>query len=144
MTLKMTQYLGRHVSNLLQSDPFKNWVVERSVEEDLEEPIVDYVFKGRGLTVECDGSDTVCTVFVNREECDGFRLSEIPFTLSRKEVLDRLGVPARSGEKSHHPFLGEYGAWDRFAHADFTIHIQYTIDACGIKMITLMLNDVVP
>jgi hypothetical protein len=142
--MKMKNYLGKHVSSVLEIDPFKNWLVERSVEKDLKPPRVYYIFKGRGLDMECDCSDIVCTIFIRREVCDGFRLSEIPFTLGREEVIERLGAPSKSGERSSDPVLGDSGAWDRFAWVDCTIHVEYTVGGTEISMITLMRSDIVP
>ena len=142
--MRMMEYLGRHVSSLLESEPFKNWPVKKSVEKDLEPSRLYYVFKGRGLDIECDNSQMVCAIFIRHEECNGFRLSEIPFALGREEILDRLGAPSKSGEKINDPILGKSGAWDRFAHTDGTIHVEYTIDGSEISMITLMRGDVVP
>jgi hypothetical protein len=142
--MRMAEYLGTDVSCILRSHPFKDWCFERSVERNLDEPRVYYVFKQRGLDIECDYNDVVSTIFIRREECDGFTLSEIPFSLVRREVLECLGVPSKSGGMITDPISGPQGGWDRFAHADFTIHIEYTNDTSGIKMITLMLNDVVP
>jgi hypothetical protein len=142
--MRMAEYMGRHVASMFEVAPFKNWPFERSVEADLEELRIDYIFTGRALVIECDRNEAVCVIFMRREEYDGFILSEIPFTLGRKEVLDRLGVPSKSGEKISDPILGECGAWDRFVRSNFTIHVEYSADVDAINMITLMRSDVVP
>jgi hypothetical protein len=142
--MRMAEYLGRPVASLLEDAPFRNWPFERSVEAGLEELRIYYVFTGRGLEVICDHDETVAVIFIHREECDGFILSEIPFTLGRKEVLDHLGMPSKSGEKIFDPILGEYGPRDLFVHPRFAVHVEYQADTDAINMITLMRSDVVP
>jgi len=71
-------------------------------------------------------------------------LFDLPLSLTRAEVLSRLGTPEKSGKKSHDPILGDKGAWDRFTVPQGAIHIQYQCDGPGIARITLMRSDVVP
>lgn len=144
--MKMTDFVGGPVSRLLGSEPFKNWPVERTVEADLEERVVEYVFDGHGFEVNCDGDDNVTVVFLYAQEYGGFdhSLFEVPFSLTREEVLEHFGPPSKSGEKSVSPILGESGAWDHFSRPGVTIHVRYRPDADAISRITLMRSDVVP
>lgn len=142
----MLKYIGSHVSRILESEPFNNWPVERTVEEDLDEARIDYIFDGHGMSVICDDDENVTTVFLFADEYGGFcePLFEVPLSFGRKEVLAHFGTPAKSGEARSDPILGEYGSWDRFSRPGLAIHVEYRPDADAISKITLMRSDVVP
>jgi hypothetical protein len=143
--MRMADYLGRKASCLLEAEPFKNWSVERSVDDDSDPPEVHYTFRNGGLELSCDREDeSVSSIFLEREEHAGTVLSDVPFNLGRDEVLARFGAPTKSGEQHSHPILGDYGPWDTFRLTEYTLHVQYTLDSDAIEMITLMRNDVVP
>jgi hypothetical protein len=147
MTLTtLTNYLGSPASAVLRNEPFKNWIFEKSFENDLEEPLIDYVFAQNGVDLVCDRNDKVTTIFLYSDEARCFKesLQDLPFSSTRQEVVDRLGPPSKSGGGIKDPILGEYGAWDRFARPNYTIHVEYRVDADVIKKITLMRADVVP
>src|ERR1700744_3581778 len=118
------KYLGKHVSVLLQEHPFENWLFKKSVETDLEEPIVQYVFKDRGLELRCDQVEKISVIFLSSDECHGFdeALMEFSFSWKREQILGRFGTPSKSGQKMKDPILGEYGNWDRFDGPDCSIH----------------------
>ena len=142
----ITEFLGKHVSSILEREPFKNWPVERSVELDLEEPIIQYVFKGHALALRCDRDDKISVIFLRADYHNNLdeELFKIPFFWARKQVLDHFGTPSKSGEKISDPILGEYGAWDRFELPTYTVHIEYRTDRDEIKRITVMSNEAVP
>jgi len=142
----MIKYVGSYVSELLQGEPFKHWPVERSVDDDLDEILINYIFDGHGLSVICDNDERIRTVFLHADDYGSFRepAFEIPFSTSREGVLKHFGTPSKSGGKFTDPVLGEYGGWDRFSLPYVTIHVEYKPDADEIKLITLMRNDVVP
>ena len=144
--MQMTEFLGSHVSKILESEPFKNWPVERSVDDDLDERIIHYVFNEHGLELRCDADENVSTIFLHSEEYNGFdeSISRIPFSLRREEVLERFGTPSKRGDKTSDPILGVCGAWDRFPRPNSAIHVEYRPDADEIKKITLIRGDVVP
>jgi hypothetical protein len=129
-------YLGAHVSDLLAIPPFSGWEVRRSVEADLPSKEVWYEFEGHGVEVICDETERIRAIFLHRG--DGEALSEIAFSLSRREVLDLLGVPSKSGAATRIPVLGDKAAWDRFAVPAGSVHVQYRLDRDEIDMITLM------
>lgn len=145
-TETLASYLGRKASALLGDPPFKNWIFEKSVETDLEKPLIDYVFTQNGMDFVCDGEDKVNSIFLYFDESRSFRegVQDLPFASSRQEVFARLGSPSRSGGRVSDPILGEYGAWDRFERSGYVIHVEYRLDADLIKKITLMRADVVP
>jgi len=144
--MKISRFLNQHVTSILESEPFKDWPVERSTESELEEPIIQYVFKGHGLALRCDREDRISVIFLRTSIHDSLHesLCEIPLTWTRRQTLDHFGTPSKSGEKVHDPILGEYGAWDRFARSNYAIHVEYRVGCDEIKRITLMRGDVVP
>lgn len=141
--MKLAKYLGQNASVLLSANPFNGWAVERIVDEDSDPPEVRYVFKKCGFQLNCDFEDErVNTLFFEKEQHAGTQLSEVPFSLTRDEVLSRFGSPSKSGEGFTDPILGKYGAWDRFHGPEYTLHIQYAPDSGRIEKVTLMRNDV--
>jgi hypothetical protein len=145
--MRLAKYLGRDVSEMLGREPFKNWLVERSTEEDLDELAIHYVFDGHGLELRCDRDERVCTIFLHSEEYGGFReasVLDIPFSSTRQEILELLGPPAKTGSGIHDPGLGDYGPWDRFAQPGFAVHVEYRVDADRVKTITLIRAGVFP
>lgn len=146
MKKNISDYLGLHASIMLNDEPFKGWLFERSVEEELDPPIVHYIFPARGVELRCDDDEKVSVIFLQFDEMERFDtgLDGLPFSWTRKQVMDRFGTPSKSGEKSSHPILGLYGAWDRFAMPNYTIRFEYNMDSVGVRKITLMRNDIVP
>jgi hypothetical protein len=143
--VRLARYLGQNASCLLEAEPFKNWPVERSVDDDSDPPDVEYTFVGCGLELNCDREDErVRSIFLEAEAHAGTVLSEVPFHLRRHEVLARFGSPSKSGEGFSDPILGDFGPWDRFRSPEYAVHVQYKAGSDSIEMITLMRNDVVP
>lgn len=138
----LTDYLGADVSELLKIPPFSRWEVTKSTEEDLPNTEVWYEFEGHGVEVICDDANRIRTIFLRRG--DGETLFDVPFFLSRREVLVRFGTPSESGDPVRLAKLGEHGAWDRFTRPNASIHFQYRADRDEIDMITLMRLDAVP
>jgi len=143
--MKLSKYLGERSHSLLRAIPFRDWVAERTVDDDSDPPEVRYVFKNCGLQFNCDRVDEkIRTIFLDKEQNRGILLSDIPFNLNRDDVLLRFGTPSRSGEIFTDPILGAYGAWDRFEGPNYTIHFQYNIKSGKIEKITLMRGDAIP
>lgn len=140
------RYLGRPVSDLLSTHPFAEWKFGKSLDSDGEAPVLEYVFDGHGLELQCDLVDRVTVIFLHSEEYAGFDscLSGIPFSLTREEVRQQFGEPSRSGGPITDDVLGDCGAWDRFENPEFRVHFEYRVCSPGINKITLMANDVVP
>ncbi len=135
----LVNYLGNSVSFMLADVPFKNWGFEKSSENDLEEPITHYIFPKNGLELRCDRHNKVNTIFLYSDEFLGFdeSLLEVPFSFARHQVIEYFGSPSKSGNRINDPILGEYGAWDRFARLNYTIHVEYRANIDRIKQITL-------
>ncbi|REJ86594.1 MAG: hypothetical protein DWQ35_23095 [Planctomycetota bacterium] len=143
--MRLAEYLGQKASSLLEAEPFRHWMVERTEDDDSDPPEVRYVFKNCGFQFICDRDDeSVNTLFFEKETHAGTVLTEVPFSLRRDEVLSRFGSPSKSGEGFSDPVLGDFGAWDRFQGSDYTVHFQYRVESDGIERITLMRNDVAP
>ena len=141
-SMTLADCLGAKMSELLAMPPFSEWKVTRSTEADLPTKEVWHEFEGHGVELICDESERVRTIFLHRG--DGEALSGIAFSLSRRQVLERYGIPSKSGPPVQLPVLGERGAWDRFALPTATIHVQYRPDCDEIDMITLMRPDAAP
>ena len=146
MITKIPEYLGKNVSIMLEEMPFKDWQVEKSIEDELEEKLTSYTFKEHGFEVSCDPNDKISVIFLYSEKYNGFdeSLFEIPFSWNQKQVLEHFGTPSKSGGKVSDPILGDYGPWDRFTRPGYAIHVGYRTDSDRIKQITLMRSDVVP
>lgn len=144
--MKISQYLGKHVSSILQTPPFNQWPFERSTEDELEEPIVQYVFKGHAMALRCDRNEKISVIFLRAEKHNKLdeNIFEIPFVWTREQVLKHFGTPSKSGAPVTHSVLGEYGVWDRFSRPSYAIHVEYRTDRDEIKRITLMQNAEVP
>jgi len=144
--MKISDFLGKHVSIMLGTEPFNGWPVERSTEADLEEPIIQYVFRGHAMALRCDRDDKISVIFLRADKQNKFdeNIFELPFAWTRKQVLDHYGTPSKSGERVRDPILGEYGAWDRFSRPSYAVHVEYRVDRDEIKRITLMRSDAVP
>jgi hypothetical protein len=125
MTIGLAGYLGRNVGELLRSEPFSGWSVVRSVEND-SRPEVWYEFEGHGVEVKCDGDEWIRTMFLHRGG-DGESLIDVPFAMSRSQVLERFGSPEKSGGSLRFPGIGDRGAWDLFALPEGVLHIQYGV-----------------
>jgi hypothetical protein len=131
---------------MLGNTPYNSWPFEKSFEDDLQEPIIHYVFPQHGLELRCDRDDRISTIFLYSDKFSGFdeRLLDVPFSSTRQQVKEHFGPPSKSGGQINDPILGVYGAWDRFTRAGYTIHVEYQADADRVKMITLIRADMVP
>lgn len=141
MTIPLAGYIGRHVSELVNAEPFAGWHAIRSV-ENAPTPEIRYVFERHGVELICDRLDRVRTIFVNRG--DGESLVDTPFTMTRMQVRERFGPPAESGNAVRLPVLGDRGPWDLFVLPNGVLHIQYCVARDEIELVTLMHPDAVP
>ncbi len=146
MEIAIANYLGSRSDTLLKATPYRHWAVERTIENDLDEPITSFVFAQHGMEFACGPEDDIRTIFLYSNKYGGFddREMEISFSFSRVEALALFGGPSKSGEKHIHTVLGQYGPWDRFAREGYSIHVRYEVSHDQIETITLMRADVVP
>lgn len=146
--MAMTQFLGKHISELLGTSPFAEWPFRTSAIDQEEEHLISYVFEENGMEIKCDSNRRIETIFLHAEELGGFdeSLLDFLFTNPREHVREHLGTPSRCREGFTDETLGKFGPWDRYDYADpnFSAHFQYTTSGTGIKMFTLMRGDVVP
>lgn len=141
MTIELAAYLGRDVDELLDTEPFSGWHAVRSIEME-PTPEIRYELEGHGVEVLCDRFDRIKTVFVHRG--DGEALIDIPFAMSRRQVQERFGPPASSGDAIRLPVLGDRGPWDLFVLPEGVLHIHYRVGRDEIELVTLMRPDAVP
>lgn len=147
LTLKsVAAYLGRAASDMLSDIPFRYWPFDRSVDNDLNEPVIDYTFPDNGLDIVCDQGDRVATIFLHFCEDRHFDegILDLPPLSTRRDVVERLGPPSQHSDGAIDPILGGFGAWDRFSNYEYTIHVEYRVGIDRIKKLTLMRNDMVP
>lgn len=145
--MRLSQHLGRDVSDLMNTEAISTWTYERSVDDDAGYRAISYEFKDEGLELRCDSNEMVGTIFVYRRKFGGFAAESvegIPLSSKRAEVLEAMGSPTKHGRPLDDPQLGRYGAWDRFDRTSYAIHVQYQADADAIEMITLMHHSAVP
>ena len=142
----LEEYLGKLATTMLSDAPFKDWTFDKSFEKDLDELRIDYIFPRNGLDFICDGDDRVRTIFLYSDDHRRFEegIVDFPFSLTRQEVMERLGSPSKSGGPVNDPILGNFGTWDRFARLGYSIHVEYRADSDRINKITFMRSDVVP
>lgn len=143
--MKLFRYLGHNASEMLSTPPFNGWSYEKSLEEDLDLPIIHYIVKECGLELRCDLDDKVSVIFVNAGR--GGVLEPylgVTFESTRAQVLECFGAPTESGEQTHDPILGKYGAWDRFAIPGGAVHVEYNINDDSLAKVTFMRDDVAP
>lgn len=145
-TESLSKYLGKDASVLLADAPFNSWAVTRTFEADLEKPLIDYVFMQDGMDFVCDGENKLSSIFLYADQSRFFRegIEDLPFGSTRREVIERLGPPFRSGQPLSDPVLGDYGAWDRFIRSGYVLHVEYRRHEDAINRLTLMRADVVP
>jgi hypothetical protein len=143
---KLASYLGKEASFFLADDPFKKWSFKRTLENDLDQPLIDYVFARDGMDFVCDERDRLRSIFLysDKSRCFSEQVEDLPLTSNRQEVVARLGLPTKSGQRLSDPILGEYGPWDRFSRSGYAVHVEYRLDADIINKVTVMRADVVP
>ena len=143
---KIADYLGGQASIMLNDEPFSKWRFHKSVEKDLEEPIIQYVFPRHAMALRCDRDDNIRVIFLRADKHDkeDGSLFEVPFACSRDQVIAHFGPPSESGTEVSDPILGNFGAWDRFSCPGYSVHIEYRTERDEIRRITLMHADVVP
>lgn len=139
---RLSAYIGADIGELLRLHPFSEWEVLKSIDDAPPKRELWYEFEGHGVDVICDEGGRIRTIFLHRG--GGEDLSEVPFSLSRQEVLELFGAPVSSGGPVRTSVLGNSGAWDRFSQAGIVVHFQYRLDSDAIEMITLMSQEAVP
>lgn len=136
----LSDYIGCNAEALLESLPFRNWEVERSTEEDLEQPIIQYEFPGRSIALRCDSNNHITSIFLRRYDLDGFDLNslDVSFAWDRVQVRKVLGAPTQTGDPVSDPILGEYGPWDKYKFEGYSMHLEYEKENSRVRRITIM------
>lgn len=123
--------------------------------DDLNEGLeTEYWFsdKRNGIELICSGQYLIKVIFLHsgrskREKSKPYPhplLEGLSFDSSRDNVRTTLGKPAAEGAPRRSPALGDYGAYDRYDYASWSIHFQYTLNSEQIEMVTIMSMDRVP
>lgn len=141
--MKLNDYLGAKSFQLLRLPPFNAHTFERTVEEDLPSPLIDYVCEGYGMSFTCDGDENIQTIFIGAEKLHLLE-NDLPVNGGRQQVIARLGMPSLSGEPRRHDILGACGAWDRYDFEGHSVHFSYELLENRIQQITLMLSAIAP
>jgi hypothetical protein len=97
------------------------------------------------LELRCDHKENISAIFIDIGNFNGVYdgLLGVSFSWNRHQLLEHFGAPAKSGRKMSDPILGDYGAWDRFAMLNYSVHIEYETSSEGIKKITFIREDAV-
>jgi hypothetical protein len=61
----------------------------------------------------------------------------IAFAMPRTEIRKRLGKPDLHGEEQSIPVLGVTPAWDSYLLGGVRVHIEYTLQAESVQLISL-------
>ncbi len=143
MIIKGAELLGKSVTDVLLDAPFCDWSFKKSVDDDLDEPLVNFEFEDHGISFRCRDIEKISTIFLSADG-EAATVFELPTSLTRDEVRNQFGVPNASGEGLVDPILGTYGPYDRFDYPDHSVHFEFFPDRDKIKLITLMTSSVVP
>lgn len=109
-----------------------------------------YLARDTGVEITADAHGTVTTIFLHFHGDDGFITyqGEIPggggSVARRTHMWAMLGPPDETGDPYRDRFLGEYGPWDKWILAGFTLHAQFAPDAENLDRVTLTLPDRLP
>ena len=109
-----------------------------------------YRARDTGVEIAADAHGTVTTIFLHFHGDDGFITyqGEIPggggSVARRTHMWAMLGPPDETGDPYRDRFLGEYGPWDKWVLAGFTLHAQFAPDAETLDRVTLTLPDRLP
>ena len=109
-----------------------------------------YRSRDTGVEIAADAHGTVTTIFLHFHGDDGFITyqGEIPggggSVARRTHMWAMLGRPDETGDPYRDRFLGEYGPWDKWILAGFTLHAQFAPDAETLDRVTLTLPDRLP
>lgn len=141
-TLDYISILGKLITEV--SIDNSDYVLEyndRGVDENIEPT---WIVKAKDSRYEMILSidKVIKTIFIFPVEgkLDGF---DFDSRRGRGFILERFGIPSRSGQEMDFPILGRKGGFDRYDNDNYSIHFEYTLGRQGIEMITIMLPEFV-
>ena len=121
----------------------------RSIDEDSNE--TDLAFAAAGVSLRFDVNGRLCTIFLYGPlNADGYEpfAGELPanlqFDAARPEIIQKLGMPTRTGRTSSIIEPGETVWWDRYDSVERCLHLQYRGHDGPLVMVTLMTLDAAP
>jgi len=128
--------------------------VEHQLEHDGIKGTFDDLLEGEKQEYSVSASDGTWEISLGKENriktiflyldrgCQG--ILGITIAMKRGDIIEFLGKPTSSGDEGTVPFLGEYGAWERYDKENYCIHIEHYLGGNGVKKITIMLPDTAP
>ena len=145
MSLELLRsFLGKNVSDLLETEPFKHWPYQLVPADPVYAPDEGYIFTDNGLELRCVVAGVIKAALVHSSKFGGYSELEPVFGFTRNEVLNSFGEPYQTGNRFWNPILGKVGAHDLFKFQDHAIHFTYGYDRDHVEMITLMTIDALP
>ena len=127
----------------------------KTSEDDLDEGVETehwYADKEKGIEIRCDKLFLINVIFLHSGRktgedflpyCDELA-GNLSFEDSKRKVLNVLGEPSVSKEPFHSRFSGDYGGFDRYDFAAWSIHFEYSFGDGRIDLITIMSPDTIP
>jgi hypothetical protein len=107
--------------------------------------------KSLGVCLSTEEPDTrIRTIHIHCEPSDGYSAYHgvLPLGLqpsfSSADVRALLGPPSQCSPALEVPILGPKGAWDRFDFAEYSVHLEYTLDGRATSLVTLMRAGTLP
>ena len=123
--------------------------------DELDEGVeTEYWFSDKrgGIEVRCDNEHLIKVIFLHsgrrkREASKAYSyplIEGLSINSLREDVRAALGKPTLEGAARRVHLLGEYGAYDRYDYADWSIHFRYTLSTEQMETVTIMSKDWVP
>lgn len=100
-----------------------------------------------GLSFVADLTGRVHTIQMHAAGHEGYEPFEgelpmgVQFSDTRDRVRHRLGVPTLMGEPTDVHSLGRMPAWDRYDGELVSVHLEYTLEGAGVRMVSVMLRN---
>ncbi len=136
---QITDLLGKRYADLMLSSFFGPHMPEA-------EPIGDQSYVSlpdKGVSLLLPDNERVGVIQLYGAGHEGFSSFEgavprgVAFAMPRTAVRKQLGEPKNSGERQSIPVLGEKPAWDAYLLDGVRLHIEYTLQAESVQLISL-------
>jgi hypothetical protein len=142
--MKLSGFLNRPVHFFLEKEPFNKWIVRKSIIDDKETTSIHYIFEKNSIELYCNRAEIIESIFLDSDEY--FRnydeISEVNFSWTRETVLQKFGLPEKSGPSVSFSADENYGGWDRFKYPLYMIHFQYDYFSAKLCKLIFMSNEI--
>lgn len=91
-----------------------------------------------GVSVDLGTDSTIHAFFFAHAAISSEWATGLAKEAKRDELRGALGAPTRSGNAQVIPVLGPQGAWDRWDHLEYVLHVQYAPTGDTVMKVTLM------